>query len=305
MNKNKNKNKNKLKKIKLSKKILINNISKIKIFNTNKDLQKIIFSKKIQKMLINYVYPPIKRVFNVNTDRLDKSKLSYVIFKPRINLPPHLDLRNRFQPIQDQGTLGSCTANALAGIIGYIKPKLFSSRLFIYYNERVALHTTGQDSGALISDGIATLKRHGVCQENLWPYIDYTRNFKLLPPKKCYDKAMLNRVRSAAHIYNDLTVIKLCLLSKIPFILGFRLYESFNSAETARTGIVQMPNTDTETWLGGHAVVCVGYKDDTRHFIMRNSWGTSWGDNGYFYMPYEYLTNYTLTSNLWIITKFL
>jgi C1A family cysteine protease len=104
--------------------------------------------------------------------------------------------------------------------------------------------------------------------------------------------------------------MKLCLLSKIPFILGIAIYDSFfvnkNPANGVPVGgIITTPNKTTDTQIGGHAVVCVGYKDSTNHFIIRNSWGFNSGDGGYLYLPYDYITNTEFTSDIWIITKML
>ena len=83
---------------------------------------------------------------------------------------------------------------------------------------------------------------------------------------------------------------------------GFSVFESFESKETAKTGIMCMPGKD-EKLLGGHAVMCVGFSDSKKKFIIRNSWGVNWGDDGYFYMPYEFMTNKDLCSDFWIIEK--
>ena len=87
-----------------------------------------------------------------------------------------------------------------------------------------------------------------------------------------------------------------------PFEFGFTVYESFESQEVAQTGVVPMPQ-QTEKVLGGHAVMAVGYDDAQQRIIVRNSWGTSWGQQGYFTMPYAYLTNHQLSSDFWTIQR--
>jgi C1A family cysteine protease len=94
--------------------------------------------------------------------------------------------------------------------------------------------------------------------------------------------------------------MKGCLASGYPFVFGFSVYESFESPEVLDTGVVPMPS-DGEAQLGGHAVLAVGYDDATARFIIRNSWGTSWGDGGYGYMPYAYLTDSDLAADFWTI----
>jgi C1A family cysteine protease len=91
-----------------------------------------------------------------------------------------------------------------------------------------------------------------------------------------------------------------------PIVVGIQVYESFESLEVAKTGQVPMPSSiphKNDKCLGGHAVCIVGYDDAHASFIMRNSWGASWGDKGYFYLPYAYILDQTLTSDLWVLTK--
>jgi C1A family cysteine protease len=94
--------------------------------------------------------------------------------------------------------------------------------------------------------------------------------------------------------------MKGCLSSGYPFVFGFTVYESFESEDVARTGNVPMPGAD-ERIVGGHAVLAVGYDDDESRFICRNSWGSDWGDAGYFYMPYAYLLDNNLSDDFWTI----
>ena len=91
-----------------------------------------------------------------------------------------------------------------------------------------------------------------------------------------------------------------CLAAGFPFVFGFTVYESFESDAVAQTGMVPMPGS-TEAVKGGHAVVSVGSDDNRRLFYVRNSWGSSWGDNGYCYMPYEYLLSAHLANDFWTI----
>jgi C1A family cysteine protease len=92
-----------------------------------------------------------------------------------------------------------------------------------------------------------------------------------------------------------------CLAEGKPFVFGFTVYTSFMSDEVNSTGVVPMPDTWKDRVLGGHAVLCVGYDDDQSQFIVRNSWDEDWGNNGYFYMPYAYLLNDSLSDDFWVI----
>jgi C1A family cysteine protease len=91
-----------------------------------------------------------------------------------------------------------------------------------------------------------------------------------------------------------------CLAGGLPFVSGIVVYESFESDVVSKTGIIPMPTKD-ETVLGGHAIVAVGYDVGKQHFICRNSWGTRWGDRGYFYLPFAYLEDAALASDQWVI----
>jgi C1A family cysteine protease len=220
------------------------------------------------------------------------------------NLPPSVNLTTGFpQPPYDQGQLGSCTANAVAGAFEFDLPKesltdFIPSRLFIYYNERTIEGTVSSDSGAQLRDGIKTVARQGVCPETQWPY-DISQ-FATKPPAGCYTDALANRASSYQRLHQVITELKGCLASGYPFVFGFTVYESFESQQVAQTGDAPMPQTG-EKVLGGHAVVAAGYDDSTQRFLVRNSWGTGWGKNGYFTLPYAYLTDSGLSSDFWTV----
>ena len=221
-----------------------------------------------------------------------------------ITLPAKVDLRPLCPPVYDQGELGSCTGNAIAGAIEYeqIKkkdPKPFiPSRLFIYYNERVLEGTVSQDSGAMIRDGMKSVNLQGACTETTWPY--NVAKFKKKPTAKAYKEGTNYQTKVYARVPQDLNSLKSCLAAGDPFVFGFTVYASFESDVVAKTGVMPMP-TPNETVLGGHAVLCVGYDDSTQRFIVRNSWGPNWGQKGYFTMPYAYLTNNSLADDIWVI----
>lgn len=219
------------------------------------------------------------------------------------DLPQKVDLRGKFQTPYDQGALGSCTANALCAVIGYIDPTMLGSRLFLYYNERVIEGNIGEDTGAYLSDGIKSLETYGICPETMWPYdiSKYTNQ----PPDDCYKEALDHQALQVRQLYNDLHMMRAALAEGHPFVVGILIYESFESEAVAQNGHVPMPNVGAagEQMLGGHAVCCVGYDDSKKEWIMRNSWGTEWGDSGYFYLPYDYLLDSTLATDLWTIIK--
>ncbi len=219
-------------------------------------------------------------------------------------LPPKIDLRPQCPTtVYNQGQLGSCTGNAIAGAIEFdlLKQKkqdMIPSRLFIYYNERDIEGTADQDSGAMIRDGMKSVGTQGACAETEWPYD--INNFTEKPSQNCYDDALKTRAKSYSRVLRTLNQMKGCLASGYPFVFGFSVYESFESEEVAKSGIVQMPSPQ-EQLLGGHAVLAVGYDDSQHRFIVRNSWGDAWGMKGYFTMPYAYLLDGNLSDDFWTI----
>jgi C1A family cysteine protease len=217
-------------------------------------------------------------------------------------LPSVVDLRPGMPPVYDQGQLGSCTANALVGIFQYDDPKFYGSRLFLYYNERVIEHDVGIDAGAQLSDGILSLEKNGVCSETTWPYD--TAKFTEKPPVAAYSEALKHKALVVQHIPPLESTVKQVLAKGKPFVVGIQVYSEFESAEVAKTGIVPMPSPTSEL-LGGHAVVVCGYDHAKQHFICRNSWSESWGDKGYFYLPYPYILNLQLglSSDMWAIQQ--
>jgi len=211
---------------------------------------------------------------------------------------------------------GNCTANAIGAghqfgqikqsitsetpeaIAAAIKASFVPSRLFVYYNERVMIGTVNEDSGAVLRDGLKSVAKEGVCPEDMWPY-DISR-FRQRPPEECYREALNHQVISYRAVPQNLEQMKGCLAEGYPFVFGFSVYESFESPAVAKTGIVPMPKM-SESMLGGHAVIAVGYEDTKQWFIVRNSWGDTWGDKGYCYMPYAYLINPGLAADFWTI----
>jgi len=218
-------------------------------------------------------------------------------------LPTSADLRPQCPPVYYQGNLGSCTANSIAGAIEFERLKqgledFVPSRLFIYYNERVMEGTVATDSGAQIRDGIKSMADQGACPESDWPY-DISQ-FAVKPPDNCYQDALKDKVVQYSRLTQNLNQMKGCLASGYPFVFGFTVYQSFESPEVAKTGIAPMPQPGEDV-LGGHAVMAVGYDDGPQTFIVRNSWGTGWGMQGYFTLPYAYLLERSLSSDLWTI----
>lgn len=219
-------------------------------------------------------------------------------------LPKKKDLRPACPPVLDQGELGSCTANAIASAFRFDEMKqkmarpIAPSRLFIYYNERAMEGTIRSDCGAQIRDGIKSIAKLGVCPETQWPY--NIAKFAQRPPAKAFKHALEHQALSYQRVIQSLSQMKGCLAAGYPFVFGFTVYEAFESAAVAKSGIVPMP-TPKERDLGGHAVLAVGYDDARQQFIVMNSWSAKWGDKGYFYLPYAYLNDPNLACDFWTV----
>ena len=226
-------------------------------------------------------------------------------------LPSKVDLTKNCPPVYDQGEIGSCTANAIGGAIQFdqmkqkMRGRFMPSRLFIYYNERVMEKSVNDDAGAMIRDGVKSVSKQGVCPEKMWPYDPepFPPNPRLTkkPTAACYKEAAKHTAVEYQRVPRNLAQMKGCLAAGFPFVIGFTVYESFESSDVAQTGEMPMPSP-REHVMGGHAVMAIGYDDKAQRFRMRNSWGTSWGVKGYFTMPYAYLLDENLSDDFWKIT---
>lgn len=202
-----------------------------------------------------------------------------------------VDLRPLMPPVVDQGQLGSCTANAIAGAYDYElarqqKPYIYPSRLDIYYDERVIEGTVKTDAGAMIRDGIKVIATQGVFPESAWPYD--TTKYRTKPPAKSDATGAYHLATTYYSVATDQGSVQQALNNNYAIIIGFTVYDSFKNING--NGVMLMPDLSKESVLGGHAVVICGNRTiaNQPYWIVRNSWGTAWGDNGYFYMPVAY-----------------
>lgn len=219
-----------------------------------------------------------------------------------LDVPAEIDLRQWCPPVMNQGNLGACTAHGITGIIRFDRikaglPDFPLSRLQLYYDERFLENTTESDSGAEIRDGIKVAAKNGVAPEELWVY--NTQNFTTPPPQNVYEAALKDRALTYESVAVNVSAVKTALASGFPVVVGISIYQSFESDEVAKTGIVPMPGN--EPMLGGHCIYVVGYGQKPGYFTLRNSWGVNWGDKGDFYLPEAYLGNPKLASDFWII----
>lgn len=279
---------------------LIKYQKKISQLDEKKDKKKIIYYReKIKK-----ITPRSTHIYNCNRGAIDHRDYVLSLSGSTDKAPTltSVDLRLTCPSVYDQGQLGSCVANGTAYNVEYnqIKAKMSHqftpSRLFIYYNTRVLENTVTIDSGTTIRGALTAVSKQGTCPESLWPY--NTTKFAVKPSTQAYQSGNQHLVKTYTRVQFDLTQMKRCLSDGYPFIFGMILYTSFEFVGT--DGKVPVPQSG-ETVLGGHCMACVGFNDANKSFIVRNSWGSNWGDHGYCYIPYSYMCNPSTTFDLWSI----
>ncbi len=226
---------------------------------------------------------------------------------PPVSCPTKVDLRTTglLPEVWNQGQLGSCVAHSTGAAFDFClgksnKSAWMPSRLFIYYNARAIENSINSDNGCMIRDAVKQLNALGVCHEDIWPYS--VNKFASKPTAKCYAQASLGQIVQYSRVAQTQRDIEATLAQGFPICCGISIYESFESEVVAKSGMVPMPLA-SEPSLGGHAVLIVGYDHAKRLFIMRNSWGTEWGDKGHFYISYDYLLNKNLADDFWVLQQ--
>ncbi len=249
----------------------------------------------------------------------------------KLSLPAQVSLVGYCSPIEDQGALGSCTAQAGVGLLEYYERRAYrahidASRLFLYKVTRNLLGWTG-DTGAYLRTTMGAMALFGVPPERYWRYTTARpgpvapqpeAHFDLEPPAFCYQFADAFKAiryfrldQAGISMDNLRDRIKAYIAAGLPSMFGFTVYSSINQAGT--TGKIPFP-CPGEGVAGGHAVVAVGYDDSIRienttcgsetrgAFLIRNSWGTRWGDKGYGWLPYAYVER-GLARDWWVLFK--
>jgi C1A family cysteine protease len=201
-----------------------------------------------------------------------------------------VDLREWDTIVESQYDLGSCSANAITNAyelcVNQLYPEYFThlSRLFVYYNTRLEYGMVEKDDGIYLRDGLKSLAKFGVCSEKLWPYD--VEKFDDKPTDECYREAkkrIILKYKKLISIYYITEVLN----SNKPVVFGMEIYDSFMDLDD-RISTVYLPSRKEKS-RGGHAMCMVGYDLKKRLFLAKNSFGTSWGDNGYCWIPFDYI----------------
>ena len=219
------------------------------------------------------------------------------------SMPSRIDLRAYCTPVEDQGTIGSCTANAVVGALEYHQNVAGQqivdlSRLFVYYNARRIGENEQDDAGATINHVMAATLAYGACPEKMWPY--QKAMWKTRPTEDCYAAA---RQYGAVHFARTALGpdCKAAVAAGLPVVFGISLPGQMLMVEGSQTGRIQKP---TNGWLeggGGHAMLIVGYDDSLNAWLVRNSWGTSYGEQGHVWIDYDVMTHYAWPTEYWTI----
>lgn len=223
---------------------------------------------------------------------------------PRVN--PEVSLEPLCPPPRDQGWAGSCVGQAYAAATDILVqrathdglwnlPGFRAAALWIYLRARMREGTVPFDIGTTCTDGATVLENDGIADEAAWPYDP--NMFATLPPAAVGDAASHVRGLNTDPLAHDLSTITGCLAMGLPVVVGISVYDSFFDAPN---GDVPIPG-DNEDRRGGHALAIVGHSFRRRRFRVLNSWGPSWGDHGYCWLPFDYITDPGLCGEIVVV----
>lgn len=252
----------------------------------------------------NYNRVNRRRQYKLNWKPSPFDKRDYK-FSERFTLPPTLpdkaDINSLIPEVWDQGDRGSCVFHGTGMNVLYVsreqKREIDPSRLFLYYITREFEGSLNEDSGAYVRDAFKMLNKVGVCKESTWPY---SKDMFMKPSDIAYKEAT-QTLGIQYHKLNNTSISELqsCIALGKPFVMGFTVYKSFmgNWKDT-----MPLPKKG-EQMLGGHCVIAVAYDNSKQAFRMKNSWSKDWKDNGYFWMPYSFITNPNECDDFWVLEK--
>jgi len=211
-------------------------------------------------------------------------------------------LQNKVKTVLDQDQIGACVSNAFSQYINICTNNSVNiSRLSHYYCGRVIDHNSPlDDSGLDIRRAANIISKYGACSETEWPY--NIALFNKLPQLSALQSSLYFKKYTYSFLAQNIITFKSTLSNlKLPILFGINIYSSFMTTLVAKSGKVPMPNVNTETLEGGHCIVMVGYNDNTQTFTCVNSWGSYWGQKGFFTIPYVYVMNPTLASDFCVL----
>lgn len=205
-----------------------------------------------------------------------------------------VDLRKYAPDVYNQINPLLCVSNTVSSVYEYLTKKknihnpIKPSRLFMYYNEKDITGDPIFDITTSILDNIMAISKYGICSEDNWPY-DLEKT-KLTPIKSCYDEGNKNKNIKFTRLNKEEFQLKSCLVSGFPFIFGMNLYSNQNLANIQKDGFLKIPCIGDKI-CGGYVSACFGYSDYKNAYLCRGSFSNMWGDDGYFWIPYEYMHN--------------
>ena len=233
----------------------------------------------------------ISNYYPVLADREDQRDLIYEV--KDTELKERVDLRKWATHVENQVNLRSCTSEAVVGAYELLLKKQYPEKLvdlsvlFVYYNARILEGAKPDfDPGVYIKDALQSVKLQGICAESIWPY--NLKQYSVVPTLASYEDAKKRRIKNYYRC-SDFDSILNALSNEIPVVVSIKIYNQFNRIGWITSTIPELqPPKEGEEPIGGHSVVLVGYDSETERLVVRNSFGSTWGDNGYFYIPYSY-----------------
>ena len=225
-----------------------------------------------------------------------------LIYPMAAGLDQPVDLRADMPYVWDQGQLGSCVPHGVLAAVNNAEKRsgirqVSGSALFTYYVGRDIEGTTDYDSGLYVRDGIKAANK-GVADRWAWPY-DIER-FTEQPPQHAYDSARHAGALTYSRVINGTAGIAAALRESLPVVIGMTVYPSIFDVDSS--GIINVGIND-EAPAGGHCMLIVGYIPSADRYILRNSWSTAWGDEGYGYLAVVDFLRDAFTSDLWVVNN--
>jgi len=232
-------------------------------------------------------------------DPLDSRDIPMGLVLPVVPIPVSFDFTKSMSPVRNQGQQGTCVAFAsVTGVKEFQDKKEYHKLIRLsprfLYSLCKKFDGLPQQEGTYPRVAMKVLLNYGVCHESYWPYLSH----KNIPLKGAEQDAQRFKIKAYARL-KSLLEMKRSLLINGPFLAGVKVYKSWFSKNVERSGFIPLPKSNEEL-MGGHAICIAGYDDKLKVFKFKNSWGTEWADQGYGYLPYEYMKKYC--SDAWSAT---